>query len=154
MDKKAISYHVVYSSFKNVPGACPHCKGKLTKERHPYAVLTRNNEEMADTFIMGGDYGWFCEGCSTVVIDHNQLGKMLKFQKSGWNIGSEYRVLGYIDLDAVDDNRPISLDDPELPIIKFIGDTLLEQKNQRHIVKRKLKKQKKSRHRHKKRKKK
>jgi hypothetical protein len=113
---------VIYSSFEGNPGACPYCDGKLVNEYQTFAIATRQGKRIADSFIVGGDIGWFCAACPTVVISRDALGKMLSFQKSGWNIGSEYVVLGVVDLDAIPaSNRHLPIGDPQnpLPLIEF-----------------------------------
>jgi hypothetical protein len=112
----------VYQSFKDNPGACPRCGGKMTKEYQTFAVATRHGKRIADSFIVGGDFGWFCESCPTVVINTDEVGKMFDFQKSDWNIGSEFLVLGIVDLDAIPaSKRHLPIGDPgnPLPLIKF-----------------------------------
>ncbi len=117
-----IPRQVVYKSFKSSPGACPHCGGELANEHQTYAVATRRGKRVTDSFIIRGDFGWFCKSCPTIVINRDEIGEMLGFQKSGWNVGSEYIVLGVVDLDAIPaSKRHLPIGDPNnpLPLIEF-----------------------------------
>jgi hypothetical protein len=47
---------------------------------------------------------------------------MLSFQKSGWKVGSEFLVLGIVDLDAIPASKrhlPIGDPDNPLPLVRF-----------------------------------
>ena len=116
--------HAIYSSFTSETDTCSRCGGKLSNERQTYAIATLQDEKITDSFIIGDDFGWFCEACPTLIIDKEKLGEMLSFQKSGWNIGSEHIVLGIVDLDAIPASKEhLPLGDPDnpLPLIKFIN---------------------------------
>ncbi len=123
MIDKTTPRHVVYSSFKDKPGACPRCSGELVNEYQTYAVETRQGERIADSFIISGNFGWFCKSCPILVINKGEVKKMLSFQKRGWRIGSEDLVLGIVDLDAIPaSKRHLPIGDPNnpLPLIIFI----------------------------------
>jgi hypothetical protein len=122
MPDKTIPRQVVYKTFTGSPGACPRCGGQLVNEYCSYAAETRRGKRMADSFIIGGDFGWFCTACPTVVLDENLVGEMLGLRKRGWNVGPEYRVLGIVDLDAIPaDKRRLPIGDHRnpLPLILF-----------------------------------
>ncbi len=130
-----ISRQAEYRSFKDKPGKCPGCgSSDLVNEYQSYVVATRRGKKIADSFVMGGDFGWFCESCPTVVINRDAVGEMLGFGKRGWNIGSEYIVLGIVDLDAIPaKKRHLPLGDPNnpLPLIEFT-DVSRRKKNRLH----------------------
>ena len=122
MTDKNTPRQALYQSFKGRPGPCPRCGSELINEYQVYAVATRQGKRMADSLIISGDFGWFCKACPTVVINRDGVGEMLGFQKSGWNVGSEYTVLGIVDLDAVPaGKRHLPIGDPRnpMPLIKF-----------------------------------
>lgn len=126
MINKTTPRHVVYSSFKDKPGACPRCSSELVNENQTYAVETRQGKRIADSFIVNGDFGWFCKSCPILVINKGEVKKLLSFQKRGWRIGSEYLVLGIVDLDAIPaSKRHLPIGDPNnpLPLIKFIDNS-------------------------------
>ena len=118
-----IPRQAAYRSFKNNPGKCPGCGGgNLVNEYQTYSVATRRGNQIADSFVISGDFGWFCASCPTVVIHKGEVGKMLGFGKQDWNIGSEYLVMGIVDLDAIPaKKRHLPLGDPNnpLPLIEF-----------------------------------
>ena len=123
MINKKIPRQVEYRTFKDNPGKCPGCGGSdLVNEHQPYMVATRRGKRIADSFMMSGDFGWFCESCPTVVINRDKVDEMLRFGKSGWNIGSESIVMGIVDLDAIPDNRrhlPLGGPNNPPPLIRF-----------------------------------
>ena len=85
-------------------------------------VATRTGGKIADSFMIGGDYGWFCTSCPTVVLDKDELTKMFKFSMPGWNVGKEIVVLGMINLDKVPDDKkhlPLGAPGNPVPLIRF-----------------------------------
>jgi hypothetical protein len=71
---------------------------------------------------MGGDFGWFCASCPTVVLDKDGLDKLLSYRMPGWKIGKEIAVLGILNLDAVPANKshlPLGVPGNPLPLVKF-----------------------------------
>ena len=114
----------IYRNFSGQPGPCPRCGGKLKQRHHMYLVATRTSKHDSDSFMMGSDFGWFCEICPTVVINAPEVSKMLSFQKPGWKVGSEFAVLGLIDLAAVPADKrhlPLGGDDNPIPLVAFAG---------------------------------
>ena len=117
-----IPREAIYQSFKNHPCSCPKCGGELFQSYQSYMVATRNGEEIEDSFIIGGDFGWFCEKCPVVVIDPDEVGKMMSFSKPGWRVGPKFLVLGTVDFDAIPQNKrhlPIGAPDVPIPLIQF-----------------------------------
>jgi hypothetical protein len=112
----------IYQSFKGQPGACPKCQGELLRSAQTYMVATRYGKKLGDTFVIGGDFGWFCTQCPVVVIDADRVGEMMSIGKPGWRVGPEFLVLGIVDLDAVPQNkRHLQLGAPgaPIPLIQF-----------------------------------
>jgi hypothetical protein len=121
MDKK-IERKAIYKTFTGNPGPCPQCGRELKKSYQSYMVATRTGSRMADSFMIGGDFGWFCAACPTVVLDKKELGKMLSFSMPGWKVGNEIIVLGLVNLDAVPEkNKPMRLGEPgnPIPLVRF-----------------------------------
>ena len=119
---KTIERRAIYKTFTGNPGSCPHCGGKLQNSYQSYMVATRTNGKMADSFMIGGDYGWFCASCPTVVLDKKELGKMLSFSMPGWKVGNEIIVLGLVNLDAVPEKtKHLRLGEPgnPIPLVRF-----------------------------------
>lgn len=79
---------------------------------------------MTDTFMISGDFGWYCEDCPTVVINPEKVGEMLRFSKPGWDTGEEFAVLGLVDLSAVPEKKshlPLGDEDNPIPLVEFIA---------------------------------
>ncbi len=112
----------IHESFKDHPGPCPRCGGFLQQSRQTYLVVTRRGRKIADSFIIGSDFGWFCTHCPTVVIDPADVSKMLQNTLPHWDVGSEFAVAGIIDLDAVPEEKrhlPLGDDDNPIPLVEF-----------------------------------
>jgi len=92
MPNTKIPRQALHQSFKGRPVACPRCGAELIQEYQTYTVATQQGKKIAVSFIVSGDFGWFCNSCPTVVINREEVGKMLSSQKSGWNISSEFLV--------------------------------------------------------------
>ncbi|MBI3242605.1 MAG: hypothetical protein HYZ49_09970 [Chloroflexi bacterium] len=95
----------------------------MKQERATYMIATRQGRRIADSFVLGGDFGWFCPACPTIVINGDRVSEMLGFGKQGWNIGSEWAPLGLVDLDAVPESKrhlPLGTDDNPYPLVEFI----------------------------------
>lgn len=109
----------IYKEFENDPGPCPRCGGPLHQISQTYLVATRRGRTVTDSFLVATDFGWFCAACPTVVIDPADVQNFLSFGKPDWDTGSEFAVLGVVDLAAIppekahlalgDDNNPIPL---------------------------------------------
>jgi hypothetical protein len=50
----------IYQEFEDQPGPCPCCGGPLQQSKQSYLVVTQRGEEVTDSFMIGGDMGWFC----------------------------------------------------------------------------------------------
>jgi hypothetical protein len=119
---KTVERKAIYKTFKGNPGPCPQCGKVLKKSYQSYMVATRTGGKIADSFMMGGDFGWLCPSCPTVVLDKNELTKMFKFSMPGWNVGKEIVVLGMVNLDKIpDDKKHLPLGGPgnPIPLIPF-----------------------------------
>jgi hypothetical protein len=117
-----IERKAIYKSFKGNPGPCPQCGGVLKKSYQSYLVATRTASKMDDSFMIGGDFGWFCASCPTAVLDRNELGKMLHISLPGWKVGQEFAVLGLVDLDRMQANRrnlPPGAPGNPIPLVRF-----------------------------------
>ena len=111
-----------YRSFEDDPGACPRCGGVLVNEYQTYMLATRRGKNITDSFVVGGNFGWFCKSCPVVVLNRDEIGKMLSFGESRWNIGLEYVALGIVNLDAIPASKrhlPIGNDDNPVPLVEF-----------------------------------
>ncbi|MBT7991506.1 MAG: hypothetical protein HN769_16735 [Anaerolineae bacterium] len=117
-----IQREAVHKDFATTPGSCPTCGGFLEQTRLPYMVATRTGGRIEDSFLISGDFGWFCQSCPVVVLNQSELRKMMGFSKSGWKTGSEFTVLGIMNLDAIPENkRHLPIGSPEMPnvLVKF-----------------------------------
>jgi hypothetical protein len=112
----------VYQEFEEQPGPCPRCGGPLQQSSQTYLVITRHGEEMADNFIIGGDIGWFCTRCPTVVINPEELDKFLMHPLPHWDVGTEFVLVGIVNLDAIPEEKrdlPLGDDDNPIPLVEF-----------------------------------
>ncbi len=113
----------IYQSFKGKPGLCPRCGGPLQQRSQTYLVATRRGRRVADSFMLGGDFGWFCADCPTVVINIDKVSTMLGYGAVRWDVGMEFAVMGIVDLDAVPHDKrhlPLGGDDNPIPLVEFI----------------------------------
>lgn len=95
------------------PGPCPRCGGALQQTYATYMIATRQGKRIADSFMMGSDFGWFCLHCPILVIDTNQVSRMLSHSLPHWNVGNEFAVLGIVNMDAVPENER------DVPLVEF-----------------------------------
>jgi len=112
----------VYQRFKGEPGPCPRCGGPLQQSPQTYMIATRRGRQITDSFITGGDMGWFCTRCPTVVINPEELSDMLQHGLPHWDVGNEFAVLGIVDLDAIPEEKqhlPLGDDDNPIPLVEF-----------------------------------
>jgi hypothetical protein len=129
----------VYQEFEEQPGPCPRCGGPLRSHRATYLVITQHGEEMADNFMIGGDIGWFCARCPTVVINPEEVTKYLAHRLPHWDIGEEFVVVGMVDLDAVPKEKhhlPLGDDDNPIPLVEFtnISDETASKREQPSLI--------------------
>jgi len=121
MDRK-IERQAIYKTFTGNPGPCPRCGGVLEQANLPYMVVTRTGKRLDDSFLISGDFGWYCQSCPAVVLNQAQLYKMMSFSKPGWKVGQEFSVMGVMNLDAIPENkRHLPLGSPGMPnvLVKF-----------------------------------
>ena len=112
----------IYQSFDGPPGPCPKCSGLLKQTRQTYVVATRRDRKVRDSFILGSDFGWFCEQCPVVVINSRAVRGMLANSMPHWDVGDEFLVEGIVDLDAIPEDKrdvPLGEDDNPIPLIPF-----------------------------------
>jgi len=118
----------IYKQFERHPGPCPRCGGSLQQSRQTYLVDTWRGKELADSFIIDGDIGWFCTRCPTVVINPEEVSEFLMHHLPHWDVGEEFTIAGIVDLDAVPEEKrdlPLGDDDNPIPLVEFtnvVGD--------------------------------
>lgn len=86
----------IYQEFEGRAAPCPRCGAPLVQSTQAYLVTTRQGNQIADSFIISNDMGWFCESCPTVVINAQELADMFQHSKPGWNMGNDYAVVGIL----------------------------------------------------------
>jgi hypothetical protein len=112
----------IYRSFDGGPGPCPKCGGLLKQNRQTYCVATRLGRKLRDSFMIGSDFGWFCEQCPVVVLNSRAIREMLSHSMPHWDVGNEFLVEGIVDLDAVPKDKrnvPLGGDDNPIPLVAF-----------------------------------
>ena len=118
----ALPRESLLDSFEGEPGPCPRCRSRLIQSSQTYEVATRRGRRLADSLIMGSDFGWFCPGCPIVVINGARVCEMISLARPSWNIGSEYLVLGILNFDAIPPekrNLPFGTEDNPTPLVPF-----------------------------------
>jgi len=117
-----IHREAVYKDFVDEPGPCPKCSSVLEQANLPYMVVTRTGNRLEDSFLISGDFGWYCQSCPVLVLNRAKLSKTMGFGKPGWKVGQEFSVMGVMNLDAIPENkRDIPLGSPGMPnvLVKF-----------------------------------
>jgi hypothetical protein len=112
----------VYQQFEEQPGPCPRCGGPLQSHRATYLVGTKRGRKSTDSFFVGNDMGWFCARCPTVVINPEEVGEYLGYSLPDWDVGTEFVVLGLVDMDAIPEEKrdlPLGDDDNPIPLVAF-----------------------------------
>jgi hypothetical protein len=112
----------IYKSFEGHPGPCPRCSGPLQQSHQIYMIATRRGRQITDSFIASNDAGWFCTQCPTVVINPEEVSAALQYGLAKWDIGSEFVVLGIVDLDAIPEEKrhlPLGDDENPYPLVEF-----------------------------------
>jgi hypothetical protein len=112
----------IHEQFEGSPGPCPRCGEPLHASYQTYVVSTRHGQAAADSFLMGGDMGWFCLRCPTVVINWNELEEMLGQSLPHESVGHEATVLGIVDMDAIPKEKrhlEMGTDENPIPLVRF-----------------------------------
>jgi hypothetical protein len=113
---------VFYRAVKPAPmSPCPRCGTALSPETGVYFVATRQGRRQGESFMVRGDFGFYCPACPTVVVDPEELGRYFAAGAHKWDMGDAYVVLGLIDLDAIpEEQRHVPIDAlEELPLVPF-----------------------------------
>jgi hypothetical protein len=85
-------------------------------------IATRCGKRLTDSFVLGGQFGWFCAACPTVVIDSREVEAMLYPGLSRWETGNEWAILGIVNLEAVPPDRqhlPLGTDENPYPLVEL-----------------------------------
>jgi hypothetical protein len=96
-----------YQTFAGHPSPCPRCGTPLHQSYQMYMIATRRGPKLADSFVTGSDFGWFCRNCPTVVINPRDVSALLQHSLPHWDVGSTFAVLG---IDRVAGQAGIALD--------------------------------------------
>lgn len=126
----------------SVPDRCPRCKEPLHTERLPYVVATRQDSRMTDPLMIGGCDTGFCEDCGIAVVDEAAAVELIRAASPEWDVGNEYVIMGFVDLEAVpEDKRHLPFgDDNPMPLILF--EERRRDRSRRHSFKRKKRRKK------------
>jgi hypothetical protein len=85
-------------------------------------VGTKRGHQLADSLLMSGDFGWFCPDCPIVVINSTDVSARLAHTLPKWDVGTEFAVLGIVDLDAIPAKKrhlPLGADNNPIPLVQF-----------------------------------
>lgn len=100
---------------------CPECGGKIEFESHVYMMAVRHRNNLSAIAVGGPDCGSFCAHCPVVVLNKRQFEDYATMGMGGR--GTEFTVLGIIDLDAVPpDKRHLPFDEKTnpTPLVRFL----------------------------------
>jgi hypothetical protein len=101
---------------------CPECGDRLEQESHLYVFAVRKRGEI-HPFVTGNDGGYFCFRCPVVVLDHSKFSDFASIGMGNDIPGSEFAVLGLVDLEAIpEDKKHLSLGDEgnPIPLVQFL----------------------------------
>jgi len=99
---------------------CPDCHARLVPQPQTYLLNMRHGKS-TDSHLAGNAGGHFCPTCPVVVLDRKQFDDYAAASPVVC-AGSDYRVLGLLDLSAVpEDRRDLPFDevDNPLPLVMF-----------------------------------
>jgi hypothetical protein len=116
----------LYRQLVGHPGECPRCGGELRQHYQSYVIVSHTGSRLADPFMVGSTFGWFCVQCPVVVINSREVGALLGHARSDWDVGAEWTVLGLLDLDAVPEEKrslPLGTGENPLPLVRFLQET-------------------------------
>ena len=111
-----------YQTFAGHPSPCPRCGTPLHQSYQMYMIATRRGPKLADSFVTGSDFGWFCPNCPAVVINPRDVSALLQHSLPHWDVGSTFAVLGIVDLAAIPPEKqhvPLGEDDNPVPLVQF-----------------------------------
>jgi hypothetical protein len=111
-----------YRAFEGEPDPCPRCGRTLIQQYASYLIATGSEGQLADSFTSGSDAGWFCPQCPTIVVNTNVIGKLFGHPLAHWNVGTDFAVLGLVDLDAVPPEKRhlrLGTQDNPFPLVEF-----------------------------------
>ncbi len=102
---------------------CPRCQTELIPTYQAYCIATKTGDQLADSFIIGSDFGALCSACPTIVIRIEQVEALLLHSLPSWNIGSDFIILGHVNFAAVPEQKqglPFDDDNP-VPLVPFLN---------------------------------
>jgi hypothetical protein len=110
--------------FQDKPGPCPQCGGELQQSYQSYLVVNQHKGQYKDSFMIGGDFGWFCANCRIVVLNPSDIEDHTGFTtgRGNSNSGDEFAVLGIVNLGAVPHSKreaPLGDEDNPIPLVEF-----------------------------------
>ena len=117
---ESIPRNMFWSSDVGGISRCPGCDESLENESHTYVFATREGEEI-DTFIVGGECGYFCQQCPIVVLDDESVAEILSFGR-GYPGTFEFLAMGIVDLEAIPDDKQhmeLGIDENPVPLVEF-----------------------------------
>lgn len=101
---------------------CPRCHTELVPTYQAYCIATKTGDQLGDSFIIGSDFGALCSACPTIVIRTDRVQELLRHGRPSWDIGSDFTVLGQVNLAAVPEQKcdlPFDDDNP-VPLVPFL----------------------------------
>ena len=112
----------VFKFITGKTGPCPRCRGRLMRQYQNYMAAIYKGTREIDTFLVGGNFGWFCPSCPTVVIDNKALQKLLSDIHHSLDINSRIVVKGIVNIDAIPETKrhvPIGARGNPAPLVEF-----------------------------------
>jgi hypothetical protein len=102
--------------------SAPRCHKTLIQELATYMVVTFDDTGRAtDRFMVGGDFGYYCPNCPTIVINPADVKPYLDAASTQFEVGKGFAVLGRVALEGFteeEQNTPVG-ELKSIPIVPF-----------------------------------
>lgn len=99
---------------------CPACGAAVGAVDGHYlaAALADGGDTVLETFLIGGDFVYYCPACPTVVVDKAELNEYMRPLD---DVSGEVYVMGYVDLNAVPESQhELPVSEIDLPLTPFL----------------------------------
>lgn len=100
---------------------CPQCAELLEPEDHTYLIGIRYSDGETGASLVGGEGGYFCPGCPTIVLSDKKFAEFASLSADG--TVSAFTAIGAVDLDAVPEEKshlPFDEDENPIPLVEFL----------------------------------
>ena len=108
-------------AFKGKPCPCPHCGSVLRQEYLTYLITAQRDGQLQNGFIAPENFGLLCPACPTIVVNSDKLRELIGLRVAPWAAGTEFALVGIVDIDAVpaEEWTQLGRETWPLPLIEF-----------------------------------